>query len=46
MANVEPPATGALAPEFSLPDPTGAVRSLAAACAERPQVLVFYRGHW
>jgi hypothetical protein len=38
-------AVGAVAPDFSLPDQTGATVSLADF-AERPVVLVFYRGFW
>lgn len=38
-------AVGAVAPDFSLPDQTGAKVSLADF-AERPVVLVFYRGFW
>jgi hypothetical protein len=46
MTKVVPPSVGEVAPDFSLPDATGAPRRLADLCAERPLVLVFYRGHW
>jgi hypothetical protein len=34
------------APEFTLPDPQGKPVNLAAARANGPVLLVFYRGHW
>lgn len=37
---------GAKAPEFSLPDATGAEVSLSSLLAEGPVVLAFYRGGW
>jgi peroxiredoxin len=40
------PTAGELAPDFALPDSTGAPRSLGALVAERPRILLFYRGHW
>jgi peroxiredoxin len=46
MNEIRPPAVGETAPDFTLPDANGASRHLADLCAERPQVLVFYRGHW
>jgi peroxiredoxin len=46
MSDIHPPALGEIAPDFSLVDETGTQRSLAQLCAERPLVLVFYRGHW
>lgn len=46
MSKIRPPAIGESAPDFTLPDATGAPRRLADLCAERPLVLVFYRGHW
>lgn len=35
-----------VAPDFTLPDASEIRRHLAELCAERPIVLVFYRGHW
>lgn len=46
MSKIRPPAIGESAPDFTLTDATGAPRRLADLCAERPLVLVFYRGHW
>jgi peroxiredoxin len=43
---VEPPALGSVAPDLSALDANGTLRRLAELCAERPLVLVFYRGHW
>ncbi|HEY3820643.1 MAG TPA: redoxin domain-containing protein [Polyangiaceae bacterium] len=40
------PDLGQVAPDFTLPDSSGSPRRLADLCAERPLVLVFYRGHW
>jgi len=40
------PRVGEVAPDFELPDSTGVPRRLGALVAERPQVLLFYRGHW
>jgi peroxiredoxin len=40
------PQPGEIAPEFALPDSTGAVRTLTQMVSERPRVLIFYRGHW
>lgn len=34
------------APDFTLPDQTGAAVSLAEVRAAGPVLLVFYRGHW
>jgi peroxiredoxin len=47
----EPPYRGALevgavAPDFALPDARGGQVSLSSLLAERPVVLVFYRGAW
>lgn len=36
----------AQAPEFSLPDQTGATTSLTALTTKGPAVIVFYRGFW
>lgn len=41
-----PPQPGEAAPDFELPDSTGAVRRLSELCAAKPLVLLFYRGHW
>jgi peroxiredoxin len=46
MTETRPPAVGEIAPDFTCPDATGAARRLSDLCAERPLVLVFYRGHW
>ena len=40
------PQRGEIAPDFTLPDSTGQPRTLAQLVAERPRVLIFYRGHW
>jgi hypothetical protein len=37
---------GGVAPDFSLPDTTGTVVTLAGLTAHGPAVLVFYRGYW
>lgn len=37
---------GEAAPDFTLPDATGAAVSLASFRDQRPVVLVFYRGYW
>jgi len=39
-------AAGVLAPDFAALDHAGVERSLAAARARGPVVLLFYRGHW
>lgn len=46
MNTIAPPNITETAPDFTLPDATGAPRRLVDLCAERPLVLVFYRGHW
>jgi peroxiredoxin len=46
MAARRPPDVSTVAPDFTLPDTTGAARRLSELCTERPLVLVFYRGHW
>lgn len=40
------PQAGQTAPDFELPDSTGAVYRLSENVARHPQILVFYRGHW
>ena len=40
------PAAGNEAPDFSLSDSTGAMRSLSSLVAAGPRLLIFYRGHW
>lgn len=40
------PARGELAPDFELPDSTGAQRRLSDLVKENPLVMVFYRGYW
>jgi peroxiredoxin Q/BCP len=37
---------GEPAPDFTLPDATGAAVSLASFRDRSPVVLVFYRGYW
>jgi AhpC/TSA family len=37
---------GEAAPDFTLPDATGAPVTLASFRDQRPVVLVFYRGYW
>ena len=46
MAPLAPPNVTEVAPDFTLSDATGTPRRLADLCAERPLLLVFYRGHW
>lgn len=41
-----PPKPGEAAPDFELPDSTGAPRRMSDLCSANPLVLVFYRGHW
>ncbi|MEO7734325.1 MAG: hypothetical protein ABIY55_25430 [Kofleriaceae bacterium] len=41
-----PPDVGDVAPDFVLPDATTTLRRLADLSTARPQVVVFYRGHW
>jgi hypothetical protein len=40
------PAAGEVAPEFELPDSTGAPRRLSKLVSQGPLVLLFYRGDW
>jgi thioredoxin-dependent peroxiredoxin len=40
------PAAGEFAPDFELPDSKGASRRLSELLAQRPAVLLFYRGNW
>ena len=40
------PQVGQPAPDFELPDSTGAMRCLSELTASGPLVLLFYRGHW
>lgn len=46
MANGSPPQVGQIAPDFVLPDSTNVMRRLSELVAERPVVLIFFRGHW
>jgi len=46
VTDPKPPSVGEIAPGFTLADATGTPRSLADLSADRPLVLVFYRGHW
>ena len=40
------PDVGQIAPDFTLPSSTGSTWTLSDAAAHRPQVVIFYRGHW
>jgi len=40
------PKLGQQAPDFALPDSTGAARRLSDLVAGGPLVLLFYRGYW
>jgi hypothetical protein len=40
------PRIGDVAPDFELPDSTGASKRLSELAASGPLVLLFYRGHW
>jgi len=40
------PNMGEVAPDFELPDSTGALRRLSQLVLQGPVVLVFFRGHW
>jgi peroxiredoxin len=40
------PDVGDRAPDFTLPDSTGAPRQLGSLAASGPLVLLFFRGHW
>jgi peroxiredoxin Q/BCP len=46
MAMGKMPAAGEVAPEFQLPDSTGAPRRLSELVSQAPLVLLFYRGDW
>jgi peroxiredoxin len=46
MSDTRPPAVGEIAPDFAVLDATGTRRRSADLLADRPLVLVFYRGHW
>ncbi|MHB8410713.1 MAG: hypothetical protein ACYDDI_02065 [Candidatus Acidiferrales bacterium] len=46
MLTAKQPNTGGIAPEFELPDSTGAPRRLSDLVSQGPVVLVFFRGHW
>lgn len=43
---MEAPPPFPVAPDFNLPDATGAPRSLASLMGPKGLVLVLYRGHW
>lgn len=43
---MEAPPPFPVAPDFKLPDATGAERSLASLMGPKGLVLVLYRGHW
>jgi peroxiredoxin len=45
-ARVQPPAAGEVAPGFELYDSLGQLHRLDELTGGRPQVLLFYRGHW
>lgn len=40
------PKNGEIAPEFELPDSTGALRRLSDLISQGALALVFFRGHW
>jgi peroxiredoxin len=46
MTDTRPPAVGDVAPDFAALDASGKLRRSAELLADRPLVLVFYRGHW
>jgi peroxiredoxin len=46
METGKTPAVGDTAPEFALPDSTGAMRRLSELCATGACLVFFYRGHW
>jgi peroxiredoxin Q/BCP len=46
MNEQEVPAVGQTAPDFSVSDSAGAMRTLSELVSGGPFVLVFYRGHW
>jgi peroxiredoxin len=46
MATIDPPNIADVAPDFTVPDANEIRLHLAELCAEKPLVLVFYRGHW
>jgi peroxiredoxin len=46
MAEIRPPELGEVAPDFAAVDTTGERRRWSDLAADRPLVLVFYRGHW
>jgi len=41
-----PPNISEVAPDFTLPGSESKPWTLSEQCAARPQVLIFYRGHW
>ncbi len=46
MPDAHLPQPGEIAPDFELPDSTGVPRRLSELVAERPCILIFYRGYW
>jgi peroxiredoxin len=46
MSGGKTPSVGEIAPDFVLPDSTGAPQRLSDLVATGPRVLIFYRGHW
>ena len=46
MNEQDVPAVGQVAPEFSVSDSAGAMRTLSDLVSAGPCVLIFYRGHW
>lgn len=46
MTDARTPQPGQIAPDFELPDSTGTLRRLSTLVAERPLILIFYRGYW
>jgi peroxiredoxin len=46
MGIAHTPQIGEVAPDFELTDSTGARWRLSEKSADRPQILIFYRGNW
>ena len=46
MSKAEVPDLGQKGPDFAVSDAAGSMHELGRMCADRPLVLVFYRGHW
>jgi peroxiredoxin len=46
MCDGKAPGVGEIAPNFELPDSTGAPRRLSDLVAMGPRIFIFCRGHW